>query len=141
MSDARLAELTQLTRTLTGRLAAEAAAFEARRPQDIAGDLAETQRLANVYRHESARLKRDPAPVAAASAAARQALKSATEAFETTLARHGRALEAARVITEGLVKALAEEVAALRPQSSGYGPGVRAAASRSAVAVTLDSRA
>jgi predicted RNA-binding protein YlqC (UPF0109 family) len=36
--------------------------------------------------------------------AARTKLVRATEGFDAVLARHGRAIEAARTITEGLVK-------------------------------------
>ena len=54
----------------------------------------------------------------------------ATEAFEAVLARHGRALEAAKTVTEGLVRAIAEEVARSRSAGTGYGPGAQTQAGR-----------
>jgi hypothetical protein len=104
----------------------EPQAFEARRPQDAAPGLQETQRLANLYRHESARIRREPALLAGLDAAGRERLKRASLALDAVLARHARALEAAKTVTEGLVRAVAEELAAGRPQAAGYGPAARA---------------
>ena len=54
-------------------------------------------------------------------------LVRATEAFDAVLARHARALTAAKTVTEGVVKAIAEEVGRARAQTAGYGPGARTA--------------
>lgn len=126
MTDATLATervraLTRLTERLTARLSAEAAAFEAKRPQDIAAGVAETQDLANQYRRESARVKADRALIAPAPAVERAALIAATQAFEAVLSRHARALEAARTVSEGLVRTIAAEVSAQRAKGAGYG--------------------
>jgi hypothetical protein len=139
-ADDRVDQLSALTEQLSERLTRETRAFEARRPQDAAPGLAETQRLANLYRHESARVRREPALIAAATPERRERLKRATLAFDAVLARHGRALEAARTVTEGLVRAVAEEVAAARPKAAGYGPGARPQGG-AASAVTLNRRA
>ena len=65
--------------------------------------------------------------VSGASPEQRTALRRATEAFDAVLARQGRAIEAARTVTEGLVRAIADEVAAQRSENTGYGAkGVRA---------------
>ncbi|WP_332658953.1 flagellar basal-body protein FlbY [Brevundimonas sp.] len=118
---ARVRQLTDLTARLTARLAEESKAFEARRPQDAAATLAETQQLANVYRRESAQVKADPSALSAAPAADRTALIKATEAFEAVLTRHARAVEAARIVSEGLVKTIVAEVASQRGSPSAYG--------------------
>lgn len=118
---ARVRQLTDLTEQLTARLAEESRAFEAHRPQDVAATLAETQALANAYRRDSAQVKSDPASIAAAPIADRRALIQATEAFDAVLARHARAVEAARIISEGLVKTIAAEVASQRGAPSAYG--------------------
>lgn len=136
----RVAQLLALTQRLTELLATEAAAFEARRPQDAFGRTEETARLANMYRHETLRIKADPTLVSAASKASRLTLIRATEAFEAVLARHGRALAAAKTVTEGLVHAIAEEVAATRSARSPYGANARAP-SADATAITLNRRA
>ena len=136
----RVAQLIALTQNLTERLAREAAAFEARRPQDAAPGAEEIARLANVYRHETIRIKQDPSMIAGASKAARERLILATGAFEAVLARHGRALLAAKTVTEGLVQAIAEEVAATRSARSPYGANAKAP-SADATAITLNKRA
>lgn len=136
----RAQQLIQLTERLTDRLAADTLAFEAQRPQDAAQGVAETQRLANLYRHEAARVKLQPQLLAGALVETRRRLIRATEAFEAVLARHGRAVSAAREVSEGLVRAIAEEVARTRPAAAGYGPGARSAAPNAA-AIALNRRA
>jgi hypothetical protein len=129
----RVGQLIILTERLTGLIADQALAFERRRPQDAAAQLEETSRLANLYRHESARVRAQPGLIAGASLEQRKALMRATEGFDAVLARQGRALEAAKTVTEGLVKAIAEEVVNQRSAGPGYGPG--------ATAVPADGRA
>ena len=136
----RVEQLIVLTERLTSRLAEETTAFEAHRPQDAAAGSAETQRLANLYRHESARVKADPSLIAGAPKARREVLTRATVTFEAVLARHGRALAAAKTITEGLVKAIAEEITAQRGKAAGYGPSAKAAKPDGS-AITLNRRA
>jgi hypothetical protein len=118
---ARVRQLTDLTTRLTARLVEESKAFEARRPQDAAATLSETQQLANVYRRESAQVKADPSVLSAAPAADRMALVKATEAFEAVLSRHARSVEAARIVSEGLVRTIVAEVASQRGSPSAYG--------------------
>lgn len=136
----RVEQLLVLTETLTGRLGAEAAAFEARRPITDVRELEETARLANLYRHECTRVKMSPDLIAAAEPGSRKKLAEATKAFEEMLERHAHALAAAKAITEGLVRTIAGEVAAARPPAAGYGASGRAAAG-DARAVTLNQRA
>lgn len=128
----RVEQLVALTERLAAAIGRDLADFEARRPQDAAPRMAETTRLANMYRHESARVRRDPSLIAAAPAAARAELRRATEAFETVLARHAQAVAAAKTVTEGLVQAIAEELAASAAGAAAYGPkgGAASAASR-----------
>lgn len=132
--------LILLTERLTEQMAADAKAFEARRPHDAAARVDETARLANLFRHESARVRQDPRLVAAAPAELRDRLMRASEAFDAVLARHGRALHAAKTVTEGIVRAIAEEVSSARSAGTGYGPGARTQAAP-ATAITLNRRA
>jgi len=136
----RVEQLIVLTDRLTAMMADQCKAFEERRPQDAAASMEELTRLANLYRHESMRVRTAPALIEEASLALRTQLMRATEAFDAVLARQGRALEAARTITEGLVRAIADEVASQRSSGSGYGPGA-AAQSGDARAITLNKRA
>lgn len=113
--------LTSLTERLSDRLANETLAFAERRPGDVVASLPETQELTNQYRRESAQLRAAPGMISAAPEAERSALIKATQAFEAILAKHARAVEAARVISEGLVRTIAAEVTAARALGTGYG--------------------
>jgi len=137
----RVEQLVILTERLTELIANQCQAFEQRRPQDAAAMLEETSRLANLYRHESARVRADPRMVESAPLEARTRLVRATEGFDAVLARQGRAIEAARTVTEGLVKCIAEEVASQRSQASVYGSGGMQSAGPTATAITLNKRA
>lgn len=137
----RVEQLIMLTQRLTELIALEAQAFEAHRPQDAAAHIEETSKLANIYRHESARVRANPGLISAAPFALRAKLITATEAFDAVLARQGRALEAAKTVTEGLVRAIADEVAAQRTKAVGYGPGATVHAPGAATSITLNKRA
>jgi hypothetical protein len=138
----RVDQLILLTERLTDLIARQSSAFEARRPHEAAQYVDEVAKLANLYRHESTRVRANVALVAAATLARRQRLIRATEAFDAVLARQGRAVTAAKTVTEGLVRAIAEEVAVQRPTASGYGPGSQGAAYRqNGTAITLNQRA
>ena len=136
----RVEKLIQLTESLTALISQECRAFENRRPQDAARTLEETSRLANVYRHESMKIRADRSLIEGAPLKLRTALMRATEAFEAVLARHGRALDAARTVTEGLVRAVADDVVSRRSTGAGYGP-TAAAVAASGSAITLNRRA
>jgi hypothetical protein len=139
--DERINQLIALTERLTQLLAAQARAFEARRPQDAAATMEETAGLANAYRHEAQRIRLQEGILAKLAEPQRLRLTRATEAFDAVIARHGRALMAAKTVTEGLVQAIAEEVAAQRSAGAAYGP--RGAKTRPATAapITLNRRA
>ena len=124
----RVDALIALTERLTSLISQECRAFEARRPQDALVTLDETSRLANSTIVETAPLEK------------RRELMRATEAFDAVLARHGRAIEAARIVTEGIVKAVADEVVRTRTTGAGYGPGAAPEAG-SATAITLNKSA
>ena len=141
MSDENVQQLIALTEQLTERMRLDAEAFEGRRPYEAAGRVEETQRLANLYRFESDRVRQNPSLVAGASPPLRQRLTRASQAFEATLARHGRAVYALKTVTEGVVKAIAEEVARARTATAGYGPGARMATRDAAIAIALNRRA
>lgn len=139
-SDERVEQLIVLTERLTDLIAKQATAFEARRPHEAARHVEETAKLANVYRHESARVRGNVALVQAAQPDRRRRLVRATEAFDAVLARHGRALQASKIVTEGIVRAVAEETIRNRNTGAGYGSNA-AATTASGAAVTLNRRA
>ncbi len=136
----RVEQLIILTERLTELVAGQAQAFEQHRPKEAANLLEETARLANLYRHESGRVRADPSLVEGAPAELRAQLMRAIEAFDAVLARQGRAVEAARFVTEGLVRCIAEEVANQRAQTTPYG-ATGATGASAATAITLNQRA
>ena len=136
----RMEQLILLTERLTDLISEQLRAFEARRPQDAAANADETARLANLYRHESLKVKTDPSQLEGAPPELHEKLIAATRAFDAVLARHGRAVEAAKTITEGLIRAIAEEVHKQRHAVAGYGPGALTAP-RPATPVALNRRA
>ena len=136
----RVDQLTGLTDRLTALITQECKAFEERKPHEVALTLDETARLANLYRHESLKMKADPTALEGAPAELKERLVSATRAFDAVLARHGRAVEAAKTITEGLIRAIAEEVHKQRNAVAGYGPKALQAP-RPATPVALNRRA
>ncbi|HBI20120.1 MULTISPECIES: flagellar basal-body protein FlbY [unclassified Brevundimonas] len=127
LAQARVRQLIVLTKRLTDRLSAETQAFADRRPQDVAAGLAETQEMANLYRRDTAHVKANPALLRDAPLDDRKALVEATRVFDTVLNAHARAVEAARQISEGLVRTIAAEVTAARTPPSAYAADGRAA--------------
>lgn len=139
--DDRINQLVALTERLTALVAAQAQAFEKRRPQDAAANMEETLRLANTYRHEALRVRQQATLLDKMSAQQRQKLTRATEAFDAVIARQGRALHAAKTVTEGLVHAIAEEIAVQRNAGAAYGPRGLQTRPAAAASVTLNQRA
>ena len=139
--DDRVNQLIVLTERLTGLIADQAKAFEARRPQDAAANMEETGRLANLYRHEAQRIRQQASVLNKLSKAQHHKLTRATEAFDAVIARHGRALYAAKTVTEGLVHAIAEEIAVQRSAGATYGPRGAKTRPATAASVTLNQRA
>lgn len=133
--------LITLTERLTCLIADQAQAFEAGRPQDVAPSIEETSRLAAAYRREAQVVRDNPAPIAAAPLKDRMRLIRATEAFDAVIARQGRALTAAKTITEGLVHAIAGEIVSQRSAGASYGPRGVKKTDKSATSVTLNQRA
>lgn len=117
----RVEKLILLTEQLTARLKAEIAAFEGNRPHEVAPQIKETQRLADLYRREAAAVRTDPARITGAPPARRNRLAEATKLFDAALKRHAAAVTSARRITEGLVRTIAGVVVDRR-KTAGYGP-------------------
>ena len=140
-ADGRIEDLIALTERLTALIADQAQAFEAGRPQDAAHHMEETSQLANRYRREAQALRAEPGPIEAAPRKERMRLVRATEAFDAVMARQGRALNAAKTVTEGLVHAIAEEIANQRTSNAAYGPEGVKTQPNAATSVTLNRRA
>ena len=97
--------------------------FRARRPHEAMPFQVEKTELATLYRRETACIGKDPSLVGGAPAPRRAALAALTHRFNEALAMNQRAGEALRTISEGIVRAIAEEVAQRRAPAPSYGPG------------------
>jgi hypothetical protein len=116
----RVEQLLLATERLTGLIAEETRRIEARLPPLGGAEADERDRLANAYRLELARIKQAPALIESASPSQLVELRRRTETLHEILAAHEIALNAVKLIAEGLVQAMAEEVARQRG-GAGYG--------------------
>jgi len=119
----RAEALILMTSRLTALIEQETALFEARRPLDTQSFQDEKSKLATIYRREIAAVKQQPDRLEGAPETLKRQLKDETERFTAALEANGRAVEALRVLTEGIVRAVADEAARVKDQDAGYGPG------------------
>lgn len=119
----RAEQLLVITERLAAIVAEETRRIDAREPP-LDGEAAdEKQRLANAYRLELARIKADRSMIDAAPPALLAQLRTKTEALHAAFDRHELALNAVKMVTEGLVQAMAEEVTRQRLGGANYGAG------------------
>jgi len=116
----RAEQLLVLTDRLAALIAEETKRIEARLPPLDGAEADEKNRLANAYRLELARIKQDPALISAAPPEMLNTLRQRTTKLHETLAGHETALGAIKLITEGLVHAMADEVARQRGAGGAY---------------------
>ncbi len=138
----RAEQILLLTDRLMVIVEGETAALAAGKPaRPDAPESVELQRLANAYRLEMARIKDDPSLISGAPRPVRERLQAKTAALQSRLDGYGLALGAAREVTEGLVRAMAEEVQRVRRGPQGYGAQGAYAEPVGVGAVALDQRA
>jgi len=138
----RTQALLNLTNRLTELIKKETALFRQRRPEDAISLQDEKTKLANIYRAEVARAGQEPARFAGASVSIKTALRKSTELFHKALTENGHVVNAAKVVAEGVVKAIADEAVRQRSAGGGYGPGATQASSgRGGFAVAVNQTA
>ena len=115
--------LLKLTTRLTDLIRQETSLFRERRPQDALTLQDEKTKLTSIYRSEVARARQEPTRFAGAGTPIKTALRQATTVFHEALAENGHVVSAMKEITEGVVKAIADEAARQRTAGGGYGPG------------------
>lgn len=120
--DDRVDQMLMVTERLTGLIAEETRRIGARLPPLDGANADERDRLANAYRLELARIGQDRSLIDGAAPASLAQLRRRTETLQRALSDHAAALGAVKMLTEGLVQAMAEEVARQRLGASGYGP-------------------
>jgi len=117
----RAEQLLAVTERLTVLITEETRLIEARQPPLEGAAADEKNRLVNAYRLELARIKQEPSLIDPAPPALLVQLRAKTVTLHEALAAHELALGAVKLITEGLVQAMAEEVARQRGGPPQYG--------------------
>jgi hypothetical protein len=121
----KLERLMALTERLTEALLADIAALEKGRPREMRSPQQDVQQLTALYTREAASLA--PSALQSLPKDARERLISATSDFRDVLARHGRVLMRVRSATEGMIRAIADDVAKRKHARRPYAPTMTAA--------------
>lgn len=116
----RVEQLLLMTERLAALAAEDTRRIQARIPLLDGAEADEKNRLANAYRLELARIKQDQALIQAAPPELLAKLRTSTVTLHETLAAHELALNAVKVVSEGLVHAMAEEVVRQRGAGANY---------------------
>ncbi len=117
----RARDLVLLTTRLTGLVEQEILLITERRPLELARLDEERTRLAAIYAREMAVIRREKGALHAFAPDLRMELTTATERFRSALDKHRLAVERVRRVTEGIVKAIANDIAARHSPPVGYG--------------------
>jgi len=104
----RIARLTTIAERLIEAIRGDIAALEAGKPQAIKTSDPEIQRLSALYSREVQALTSEHAKAAPGPVVAR--FTEVTRNFRDALGLHARLLTRMRNVTEGMIKAIAEEV-------------------------------
>ena len=119
--------LIAMAERLIAAIEADIAALKAGRPQELRTIDPEIQRLSALYSREAAGL--DPARAKVAPSELRRKFFDTTAKFRDALALHARLLTRVRNASEGIVKAVAEEVERRRAPMCTYAPAASRARS------------
>jgi hypothetical protein len=116
----RAEQLLLITERLAALAAEDTRRIHARQPLLDGHQAEEKNRLANAYRLELARIKQDQSLIQEAPPDLLTRLRRSTVALHDTLAAHELALNAVKVVSEGMVHAMAEEVVRQRLSGANY---------------------
>ncbi|HTW34264.1 MAG TPA: hypothetical protein VMU31_02795 [Rhizomicrobium sp.] len=118
----KIEKLLMLTARLTEALNADIAALERGRPREMRSHRPEVQQLLALYGREVQSLSLTAAKGLPRDAQER--LREATGKFRETLAVHNRVLTRVKSCTEGMIRAIADDVAKKRAARQPYSPPV-----------------
>jgi signal transduction histidine kinase len=116
----KLERLITMALRLIEAMQADIVALQAGQPQAMASLDPEIQRLSMLYSREAQTI--DPIRTKAAPEAVRKRLAAATAKFRETLTYHQRLLTRMRHASEGIIKAIADEVQRQRAPTTTYAP-------------------
>lgn len=116
----RAQQLLLMTERLAALASEDTRRIAARQPLIEGAEADEKSRLANAYRLELARIKQEPTLIQDAPPELLERLRRSTVALHETLAAHELSLNAVKVVSEGMVHAMAEEVVRQRLSGANY---------------------
>lgn len=121
-SDERVTQILALTEQLSALLEMENEFLKQRQINKLTTKEAEKSKLSKLYALEMRAIAARPELLAGITNEQRTSLKTAATSFRALTADHARRLAHAKAVTEGLVKAIGDEVAKSHQPSKGYSP-------------------
>jgi len=131
----RVKTLIALTEELSSIFEQENALLTARRPREITRFEEDKSRLAVAYAQSIREVAADRGVVNGASDALMEKLKELTAVFQTRASTQRALLDGARIATEGVLKAVAEEAGAARDAHSYASPSPNRPSTTAAISV------
>lgn len=129
--------LASIMRRLSEVIHAENDLIRDRRPGEIKGLQEEKGRLSAAYAKEMEFVRKNGGVSAFASADQLRELKRQTKAFNDLVENHRKLVERSRAITEGMLRAIGQEVARRNESANGYGNNALPPRPKSATPATL----
>ena len=121
----RIERLILLAERLTAAVQADITALKSGKPQDMRTSDPEIQRMSALFGREASGF--DAARAKTAPPELRRKFAAVTKEFRDALSLHARLLTRVRSATEGIIKAVAEEVERRRAPTRTYAPSTRRA--------------
>ena len=139
----RADQLLAMTERLAALIREEIGAVKTRTLDGGTADWDEKERLVHSWRLEVSRVKADPTLLAGLSEERKMRMRGAAKALEDGLEEHARTLNAMKIVTEGLVRSIAAEIASVRSAPAAYGRSgtVNEAQRREASGLAVDAKA
>jgi len=122
--DPKIERIIKLAERLIEALEADIAALERGKPAEMRSADPEIQKLSAIYSREAAGIT--PSVAKEASAPLRGTLATVTKRFAETLTRHMRIVTRVKNASEGMVRAIAEEVDRMNAPKRTYAAGPEA---------------
>ncbi len=114
------AAVTDITERLANLLSSENDILVRRKPRELAETLKEKQMLTDDYERRMREIKRDPKMLERLERSDMDRLRAATAKFQDALEDHRRLIQATKSVTERMVKAITDEVAANNRPARSY---------------------
>lgn len=136
----RLDMILDLTKRLSALVEREIELLQTHQPHRLAEHEEERTRLSLLYAREMQAMRADPAAARALDRRRIEQLKEDTAAFNTALDRHKRLVLRMRRVTEGIIKAVADEAVRQKSPRAVYGATGFAAPTKVAAPLAINRK-